>query len=246
MKHFKKNIRLYYVDACITHEKCRGDDTVERKWNNWKDVLKRGLYSVSFLIVSMLYTVINQYTGREKELTTFVDNLIPFNKYFILAYVFWYVYIGVFLVYFCLFDEKKYYKILIGLNAGMIISYFVYIIFPTTVPRPVFAAGDGIIGSLFNWLYARDNPYNCFPSIHVMNTLIIAVYVQKDKFYLNKYIKAVSAFCACAIIYSTLAIKQHVVLDVLLAAIVAYTLYGILDYREIFAKVRDRLRIQET
>lgn len=218
---------------------------MEKRLICWNQVLKRSLYSVSFLLVSSLYTVFNKYTGRERELTTYIDRLIPFNKYFIIPYVLWYLYVAIFMVYYCIYNEKKYFKILTAINLGMLISYAIYFVYPTTVPRPVFDAGSGLIGWLFKWLYSRDNPYNCFPSIHVINTLIIAIYVQRDVHF-NKYIKAVSVITACAIIYSTMAIKQHVVADVISASGIACALYAIMDYRELLTRFKSFKRVPES
>jgi len=214
--------------------------------SSWKELIKRIVYTISFMLISAMYVLTNHYTGRERELSTFIDNAIPFNKYFIFVYVFWYVYVAGFLVYFFMYDEKKYYKILVGLNAGMLICYLIYIIFPTTLPRHMLYPVEGITGHFFKLLYARDNPYNCFPSIHVLNTMIIAVYVQKDELYLNNYIKKASLISAASIIFSTLAIKQHVILDVAAAGFLAYMLYGVLEYRKIYAKVRSMMRVSQT
>lgn len=219
-----------------------GDDILYSGWGFWKDVIKRGIYATVLLPVSYLYMVLNHYTGREREIITFIDSLIPFNPYFIFAYILWYFYVAIFIIYFCIYDERKYYKLLIGISAGMLICYVIYTVFPTTVVRPVFEGDEGVVGTLFKWLYRKDNPYNCFPSIHVLNTILVAIYVQKDSLYLNKYIKIGSLVCAAAIIYSTLAIKQHVVFDVLSAAVLSYGLHGILDYKEISEKFRSEQR----
>jgi hypothetical protein len=216
---------------------------MEHKRDNWKVLLRRALYAATFLMVTSLYPLLNRYTGREKVLVTFLDRLIPFNKYFVFVYVYWYFYMAVFLIYFWLNDPKKYYKILIGFNVGMIISYFIYMVYPTTVPRPVFSYdGTGVVDWLFRWLYGRDNPYNCFPSIHVINSLVLAIYVQKDNMYLSRLVKAFSWVSALAIIYSTFAIRQHVILDAVSAAVIAYGMYFIMDYKEITAWIKSRRR----
>jgi len=61
--------------------------------DEWKDIIKRGLWGLSILFISMTYPILNQYRGETNSVFTFVDKLIPFNKYFILPYVSWYIFI---------------------------------------------------------------------------------------------------------------------------------------------------------
>ncbi len=208
--------------------------TRDREYYN--SLIKRGLYSLTYIVLSSLYPLTNKLTGRERELTTALDNMIPFNKYFIYPYVYWYLYVAAFFIYFLLCDEENYYKMLISLNVGVVISYMIYIIFPTTVPRPNFDPGGGLVGFLFKFVYSNDNPYNCLPSIHVLNTMTIAIYVQKDKLHLSKTIKILSIISAILIIYSTFAIKQHVVLDAIAGTALSFGIYGALHLKPYLAK----------
>ena len=213
---------------------------------DYKAILKRSAYSISFFIISYFYVFTNRYTGREKEVVTHLDNLIPFNKYFVLVYVFWYAYVGISIAYFCIYDEKVYYKLLIALNTGMVISYIIFFIYPTTVARPDYIPGNDLIGMLFKFIYKNDNPYNCLPSIHVLNTITVAFYIMRDELYMRRWIKTAYLVCAAAIIYSTLAIKQHVILDALTSAVLACILYAVLNYKEVFVWLRATSRLSET
>lgn len=195
---------------------------------SFKAIFKRALYSISFLLISSLYPLTNVYTGRERLLITPIDEAIPFNKYFIIMYVFWYIYLLLFIGYFCIYNKYSYYKVLLGINLGMLICYVIYLVYPTTVPRLNIDYENGFIGFLFKWLYSRDNPYNCFPSIHVLDIMIIVPYVIKE-IGMNKYIKIFCYITSILIIYSTFAIKQHVILDAVSATIVALALYAIFE-----------------
>lgn len=196
--------------------------------NNWKCILKRGIFTLLIPLISSFYTILNKYNPNAKILITFIDNLIPFNKYFIIFYATWYVYVAFFLAYLCIFNKVNYWKLLLSLSLGMITAYLIFYLFPTTVPRPVLSGND-IFTNMIRLLYANDNPYNCLPSIHVLNTMLVEIYITLNK-NTSRILKIVCNIIGIFIILSTMFIKQHVFLDVLSAAILAYMLYPLINY----------------
>ncbi len=190
---------------------------------DWKDIIKRGLLGLSIPLISMTYPMLNQYRGDTNNLFTFVDKLIPFNKFFILPYISWYIFIAIFASILCIVDKGRYLKLLITLNIGMITCYIIYYFYPTYVPRPMITGTDFFSNLVLN-LYSADNPYNCFPSIHVLNSVLIALYIHESE----KVCKATKIICiitAVFIILSTMFIKQHYFVDVLAGIIFACVLY---------------------
>lgn len=171
----------------------------------------------------MSYPLLNQYRGDTNDLFTVVDKFIPFNKYFILPYISWYIFIAVFSAVLCILDKERYLRLLITLNIGMITCYIIYYFYPTYVPRPMITGTDFFSNLVLN-LYEADNPYNCFPSIHVLNSVLIALYTyESDK--VHKSIKAICAIMSVSIILSTMFIKQHYFADVAAAIVFAVILY---------------------
>ncbi|MGH4119008.1 phosphatase PAP2 family protein [Clostridium sp.] len=189
----------------------------------WKDIIKRGLWGLSIPLISLTYPILNQYRGSTNSVVTFVDNLIPFNKYFILPYVSWYVFIAIFSAILCVLDKERYLKLLITINIGMITCYVIYFFYPTYVPRPIIAGSD-FLSNLVSNLYAADNPYNAFPSIHVLNSTLIAFYIYTSE-KVNKLTKIICIIMSMSIIISTMFIKQHYFADVAAGIIFACVLY---------------------
>ncbi|WP_291632360.1 phosphatase PAP2 family protein [Clostridium sp.] len=189
----------------------------------WKDIILRGILGLSIPLISMTYPMLNQYRGNSNSVFTFVDKFIPFNKYFILPYVSWYIFIAVFSAILCVLDKKRYFKLLISVNVGMIICYIIYYFYPTYVPRPMITGTDFFSNLVLN-LYAADNPYNCFPSIHVLNSAVITLYIyESEKVY--KLTKVICVIVATFIILSTMFIKQHYFADVVAGIIFAFVLH---------------------
>ena len=189
----------------------------------WKDIIRRGLLGLSIPLISMTYPILNQYRGDTNSVFTFMDKLVPFNKYFILPYVSWYIFIAVFSAILCIVDRERYLKLLITLNIGMITCYIIYYFYPTYVPRPMITETD-FFSNLVLSLYEADNPYNCFPSIHVLNSALIAFYVYESE-KIRKWIKAICIGISVSIILSTMFIKQHYFADVFASILLACILY---------------------
>ena len=208
-----------------------------------KEILKRSLFILCVGAVSIIYPLINYYRGGERIVETYIDKIIPFNKYFVIPYISWYVYVVLFMVIFCVINERTYYRLLISLSVGMIICYVTFYIFPTTVPRPTIITKD-IFSRLVLSIYKNDNPYNCFPSVHVVNAMIVSIYVNREKKF-NKLIKIISSLVAILIMISTMFIKQHVFLDVVSGIIVAYAVYMSVSSYDIIKKRIAKIQTSE-
>jgi membrane-associated phospholipid phosphatase len=178
--------------------------------------IKENLADLSFLLIipilGAIYPILNNPANGAKSLVTEVDKAIPLVEAFIIPYILWYPFVFLCLVYFCFKDKKAYFRTLISISIGMLISYFIFFVFQTHVPRPALQGND-IFTRLVALIYSRDNPYNCFPSLHVLESylMIKGIYACSER---NKLATAFINFMAAAIILSTLFVKQHVILDV--------------------------------
>lgn len=161
--------------------------------------------------LSVIYILLNHAdeTGTW-YLITDLDRLLPFVPVFAVPYMLWYPYL--FTVFVVLFVHQKslYYKTLFAMCAGMVVCYVIFAFFQTTVSRPD-AHGDGLLLWMVRTIYANDQPFNCFPSIHVLTSYT----VMKSALQLpiKRSFKAAIAAGACLIIASTVLIKQHALLD---------------------------------
>ena len=96
------------------------------------------------------------------------------------------------------------------------ISGIIYLIFPSTMPRPPAPSGD-IFGLALGLFQTADLPYNLFPSLHVSFAILTALV----KIYLAPRTRLWNWVAAGLIVLSTLLVKQHAVVDVVGGAIVA-------------------------
>ncbi|NHM31038.1 phosphatase PAP2 family protein [Neobacillus terrae] len=176
-------------------------------------------------VLGLIYQVLNEHPQKAADISTSFDHNIPFIPIFIIPYILWYAYMFVYLVYFCFKDTKVYIKTLIMIVLAELVCFTIYFFFQTTVPRPD-PQGNTQIIHLVKSIYANDQPYNCFPSIHVLTTFSImlgSLNLQK-KHLLNTI--SIHLF-GSLIIISTLFVKQHVILDMIGSMFLTTFIYGI-------------------
>lgn len=200
-----------------------------------KELLQKYRHIVPMLVYCPVYLL--WFFWLERTVTTHfhvmhtaLDDLIPFCSAFIIPYMLWFLYVVLSVVYFMYKDKAACVKLCSMLIAGMSIALLICTVFPNgTDLRP--AVLDR--GNFFDWvvaiLYKTDTSTNVFPSIHVLNSLLVhTAIVRSASLGERKGICALSLLLSVSICLSTLFLKQHSVLDVagaivLAAVLVAWT-----------------------
>ena len=107
-------------------------------------------------------------------------------------------------------------RALYAMAAASLISFAVFFVYPTTLPRAEPAAG-ALTRRAFALLYSLDGPTNCLPSLHVALACIAALGVSAER----QWARRVAWSWAALITISTLTTKQHYLVDVLAGLCVA-------------------------
>ena len=119
---------------------------------------------------------------------------------------------------------------------GMMICFLVYFVFPTTVPRP-HVPGTNFLQRMVLTIYGNDKPYNCFPSIHMLDTLLITMFIFKHN--KNLILKAASAVICVSIYLSTWFVKQHSILDAVASTILGIILFLVFENEYVIRKLEN-------
>lgn len=180
-------------------------------------------YIIVLILITPIYSVLNQIVADAVDVVTVVDTWIPFVKEFIIPYLLWYPFIYGALVYFCFVDRKQYFIALSSVIVGKIICFIIYFFWQTTVPRPI-VTGEDVFSNLVRFVYSMDQPVNCLPSIHVLTTFIMMIVVYKRKEQHIWEYRIVNTM-GILIILSTMFTKQHAILDVIAGIAVAIAVY---------------------
>jgi membrane-associated phospholipid phosphatase len=192
------------------------------------DYIKRLLCVAIFPVINIIYAILNKPRVGMHNVSIKIDDLIPFNSLFVIPYVIWFLYMAGSLLYFCFKDFEVYKKMFLSMVAGLAICYTIFFFFPTTTIRPAYLDTSSITGKIVNIIYHMDGPYNCFPSIHVMQTITIMLYTgARTK--IRPLGKAIINIIGISIILSTMFIKQHYFLDAVSGAVISCALYFIIN-----------------
>ena len=166
---------------------------------------------ISMPVISYIYQLFNRPIGEVRNLTLPLDGQIPFLPQFIIIYHLWYLFLIFNIGYLLLRDKDEFMKAILSINLGNILAYITFFFFQSRVPRPL--VGDGFFESIVRFTYTIDQPYNGFPSIHVLTTTVMMIALARMD--IRKDFKYGSLFFGLLIILSTVFVKQHVVLDIL-------------------------------
>lgn len=159
-----------------------------------------------------------------------LDDLIPFNEYFIIPYLLWFAFVGVTLIYFLIKSREDYYRMCAFLFSGMTISLIICTFFENgTNLRPVLDPEKNIFTAAVAALYRTDTCTNVFPSIHVYNSIGTFIAIWKSPLFQDKTIlKTGAAILTVAICLSTVFLKQHSVIDGAGSCIMAAMMYHLI------------------
>lgn len=192
----------------------------------YKSLAVMSVYAVFYLIA---FYYLERRDVAVHEINFGIDEYIPFCEIFIVPYLLWFAYVAVTVVYLCIRDREESDKLVAFLMAGMTIFIVVSAVFPNGHNlRPKVFERDNIFIDLIRQLYMADTPTNILPSIHVYNSIAIMIAVWRSRCFAgHNVIKTLMLSLGMSIICSTVLIKQHSMLDVLLAFLLSAVMYSI-------------------
>lgn len=186
-----------------------------------------------FLVYFPIYMI--WFCLLEKNITDYhiihsrIDDIIPFVEYFIIPYYLWFPYV-IFTIALAFFtDKKEYWHTVKFLVTGMTIFLIVSTVYPNGLNlRPAVFPRDNFCTRLCLKLYSADTSTNVIPSIHVFNSLGCLLCIFRCGYTRKKrWLTIAATVLTTLIILSTMFIKQHSVLDVAAASVMALVVYFI-------------------
>lgn len=193
---------------------------------NYRPLLVMGIYAVCYFLA---FTYLEQRGGAIHEINIGIDAYIPFCEVFIIPYLLWFGYVAFTVCFLCIKDREEGERLVAFLIAGMTIFIVVSAVYPNGHRlRPAVFPRDNIFTKMIAALYASDTPTNILPSIHVYNSIAIMIAVCRSRcFKGHRLITGFMLALGASIICSTVLIKQHSMIDVLLAFILSGLMYSI-------------------
>jgi membrane-associated phospholipid phosphatase len=186
-------------------------------YTGWKNAIFSLLLAVGVYFTSQIYDLLN-HGPAVLNLHTALDSAIPVVPVFVIPYNSLQPYIYATLILFLLLRTKYFQSACVAMITVWFISYGFYYFLQSEVVRPVLTATDVFSRAVMN-VYAGDNAYNDFPSLHTSLSTILAIHWVR----VNKPLGIVLSIWTALIVASTLFVKQHYIADMLFGLALAFT-----------------------
>lgn len=161
-----------------------------------------------------------------------LDDLIPFNEWFLIPYLLWFAYIIGMLLYTLLYDIDGFKRMMYFTIFTYTVSLIFYFTFPTMQNlRPTVFERDNILTRFIEHFYRFDTNTNVCPSVHVFGSFASTFALIHAKGLQKAWVKLAAHILNLSICLSTVFMKQHSVLDILVAlpfCLIGYWLFYIL------------------
>lgn len=173
-----------------------------------RDVLLTLLLGAVSAAACLLYPVLNHGPARI-FLRTPLDRVIPLVPVMVIPYLSLIPLIILAAVVFAVADLRRFRQLALAVTLALLISYLVYALAQSYVIRPS-PTGRDWLSAAVRHVYALDQPYNDFPSLHTSLSAIVAILWWRVH---RRTGVAVVIWCGL-IVASTVLIHQHYLADI--------------------------------
>ena len=147
----------------------------------------------------------------------FLDDIIPFNEYFLVFYCGWYVLVFGSLVYYFFYDVQRFRELDLFIFTTQMAAMACYIFWPSRQDlRPEVFPRENVFTWIMGLIYTFDTNTGVCPSLHVAYSLAIVSVMVKDDQLKKPFKVLVTCFCLMVCL-STAFVKQHSVVDIIAA-----------------------------
>ena len=184
-----------------------------RNWCARHPIYFMGLYALFYLTFFALL----ERTIQTPDLWVHcrLDDLIPFCKWFVIPYAFWFLFVGGMLLYTLFYNIPAFRRMMWFIILTYSFALVTYLLFPNCQHlRPTLLGGD-LLTRFTAKLYAADTNTNVCPSIHVIGSFAVYFAARDIRRFRAKGWRLGFLTMAVLISLSTVFLKQHSVLDVL-------------------------------
>lgn len=198
-----------------------------RSWFSRHPIWFMAFYLVFYL--SVFHWLEANITVPEVWVHCRLDDLIPFCKYAVIPYFAWFVWIP-FTLFYLLWKAPRadFWRLCLPLFAGMTIALAVYVVIPNGLDlRPYRVYGSDFFARTVRRLYDTDTATNVCPSIHVFNSVTLMMAYYRSRIFdepCRRWMRPAAAVLCVSIIASTVLLKQHSCIDVVLGILLALVL----------------------
>ena len=211
---------------------------IDRWWPpraEWSRLKYSGFLLSLFLVLGALpYGLINRFSAW-RGTSTFevelpIDWDLPFVPWMVIPYYSFYLYFP-WAAWMGSSDRHRQNGLVFHqrLIASAWVAFIIFLLFPVEIELRSQAYGaEGLFGLMMRALHEADTPYNAWPSIHVLLSILVVFFVRYVEIENGTWTapKAVVIWVSCALLVaSTALIKQHYVFDGISGIVLAFGLW---------------------
>lgn len=182
----------------------------------WKNALVSVLLGAGVYFTSGVYKGLN-HGPAVLNLRTPIDVALPVVPIFVIPYNSLEPVIYASLVLFLLLRTRIFQSAALAMILTFLVSYLFYIFLQSEVIRPTLTATDTYT-AMIREVYAGDNPFNDFPSLHTSTSTLMAIFWWR----FDRRLGMFESGWTLLIVLSTVLVKQHYVADIFGGLAVAF------------------------
>ena len=165
------------------------------------------------------------------------DDMIPFVPVFIVPYYIWFAYQAGAMLFFYIKSYDSFCKLMLFSILSFTIANTVYMLYPNGIFLRPTVLPDNIFGNWVAFTYLKDSPVNSAPSLHVLMSIATHVSLAEYEPIRKRRWIVISSFVLMVIIcMSTVFVKQHSIVDVIMGSGIGFLLFLIIYRRKPYAK----------
>ena len=156
-----------------------------------------------------------------------IDDFIPFNEWFVFPYCSWFLLLAAVTALLWWNDTESYDKLCLMMFSGMTLCLIIYMVLPNGLDiRPTAEAigRENFAMTLMQLIWKADASVNVCPSIHVFNSVTLMMAYYRSRIFeepRRRWMRPASAVLCLSIIASTVLLKQHSCIDVVMGILLA-------------------------
>lgn len=192
------------------------------------------MISIGYMCIYFpIFFLLEQFCKPRYFIHCALDDLIPFNEWFVIPYVLWFLFVPGMVLFFLKKSKEDYIKCCKVIYGGMSICLLIYYLFPNGLSLREPLENRNICCFIINQLRSADTPANVCPSIHVSSTVgILLVLLNSEKLKSYRKLKAAMLVLGTFICISTVVIDQHSVVDAVCGMMLSVVLFYLVQLSE--------------
>jgi membrane-associated phospholipid phosphatase len=188
-----------------------------------KSILALAIY---FVIYMVSFSLLEKFVQPRYTIHCALDDLLPFCKWALIPYAFWFIWIPFVVVYLLRKDQTQFNRLYMAMVMGSACALLIYAVMPNGVQLRRMIYEQDLMSRLVVLLREIDTSTNVCPSLHVYMSMCACIAIFRSA--VMKKWRVFAVIATIAISCSTVLLDQHSVIDVLCGVALSLCIDGVL------------------